>query len=156
MDKPLFLGYSPISVANFIIELSIKLEQENLTILKLLKLCYISHGFTLAVNNRPLVAEHAQVWEYGPVFPSIYHAFKIINPPITNTIYCQSESMAENDRVIIKLVNKKYGTLNGLELSALTHAKGTPWAQAKNANKTIIDNKIIKDYYKQLPQNENN
>ena len=154
MDKQ-FLGYSPISVANFIIELSKKLDQENLTILKLLKLCYISHGFTLAVNNKPLVAEHAQAWEYGPVFPSIYHAFKTIKPPITNKLFCENEHILDDDKEIITLVNKRYGTLNGLQLSALTHAEGTPWKQAKNENKTIIENKVIKDYYKHLPQNEN-
>ena len=147
MEQP-FLGYSPISVANSIIEL----KQKDLTILKLLKLCYIAHGFNLALNNRPLVAEHAQAWEYGPVFPSIYHAFKMIKPPITAKLSCENENIEKNDKEVISLVNRKYGTLTGWELSALTHAKGTPWDQSKSERKSIISNNTIKNYYKLLPQ----
>ena len=59
-------GHDPILIANYFI----KLKPPNLTLLKLIKLCYISHGFTLALTNKPLSSEPAGAWQYGP---SVFH-----------------------------------------------------------------------------------
>ena len=69
-------GHEPVAIANHFIELN----PDGLTLMQLLKLSYIAHGFKLGLDLGPLSRELAQAWKYGPVFPSIYHKFKY-NPP---------------------------------------------------------------------------
>ena len=73
-------GHNPIAIANHFIDLS----PNGLTLMQLLKLSYISHGFTLALLDKPLADEYAEAWRFGPVFPSIYHEFKKKSGPIKN------------------------------------------------------------------------
>lgn len=52
---------------------------------------------------------------------------------------------------IINQVSEKYGHLSGSELSAVTHAIGTPWHQVwtKHGRNAVIPDPIIEDYYSQ-------
>src|SRR4051794_34975608 len=47
-----------------------------LTNLALQKLLYFAHGLHLVETTRPLVAGFFEAWQYGPVHPTAYHAFK--------------------------------------------------------------------------------
>ena len=147
-----YVGYSPITVSNYIVGLNrYDLKIKDLTLLKLIKLCYISHGFNLAVNDRPLLAERPQAWAYGPVFPSVYHAFKEVGKGIiTDMLQCEMEHIHGEEADIINLVCNKYGKLSGHQLSALCHADGTPWAQARINNWKLIDSETMKRYYTNL------
>ena len=70
------MEYSAKAIANYFLELAAK-HGEKVTPLKIQKLVYIAHGWHLALYEKPLVYdEFAEAWEYGPVFPSIYHEFK--------------------------------------------------------------------------------
>lgn len=63
-------------------------------------------------------------------------------------------------RDLIEWVWKKYGSMSGEKLSALTHEKGTPWYKAvqemfsKNGGRFepnwIISNDSIRDHYREL------
>ena len=39
---------------------------------------YFGHGWHLGYGQGALSAEHAQAWRWGPVFPELYHAVKIL------------------------------------------------------------------------------
>ena len=77
------MGYSAFAVANYFLRLG-RDSGEEITPLKIQKLVYIAHGYHLAFtasdnspNGLPLVDdEFAEAWQYGPVFPSLYHHFK--------------------------------------------------------------------------------
>ncbi|MFI5200989.1 MAG: Panacea domain-containing protein, partial [Candidatus Kapaibacterium sp.] len=69
------MPYNPILIANYFINKS-KEESVVLTPMKLVKLVYIAHGWTLALRDRELLTESVEAWQYGPVLPSVYHAFK--------------------------------------------------------------------------------
>ena len=154
-------GHNPIAIANHFIDLS----QNGLTLMQLLKLSYIAHGFNLAFLDKPLADEYAEAWKFGPVFPSIYHEFKYEKPgPIKdkakwadmqrNILQYVSSNFNVNEKTIMKLTYEKYETLSGWQLSAITHAPDTPWHQAWTEGQSIrgysIKNQIIKEHYKNL------
>ncbi len=161
-------GHNPIAIANHFIDLS---QQNGLTLMQLLKLSYIAHGFNLALLNKPLADEYAEAWKFGPVFPSIYHEFKYEKPGLikdkakrvntkTNTLEDFIVDFSENEKIIMKFTFDKYGKLDGWKLSAITHAKGTPWHTAWKEGQYIrgysIKNELIKEYYKNLISSNQN
>ena len=155
-------GHDPVAIANYFIGLS---KSKGLTLLQLLKLSYIAHGFKLAFFSKPLANEYAEAWKYGPVFPSIYHEFKYEKPgPIknkakwadmqSNTLKEVSSDFSDDEKTIMKLTHQKYSPLDGWQLSAITHAEGTPWAKAWKEGKYIrgfsISNDTIEEHYASL------
>ena len=73
-------GHDPVAIANYFIglyELDKKNSGEGLDLMQLLKLSYLAHGFKLGITGHPLSNENLEAWRYGPVFPSIYQAFKL-------------------------------------------------------------------------------
>ena len=154
--------HNPITIANYFIGLS--QQKGGITLLQLLKLSYIAHGFKLAFFDNPLANEYAEAWKYGPVFPSIYHEFKAkINPIIkkANTFDMTKQELivwesnfTENEKEVMDGVYRSYGSLEGWQLSSLTHAPDTPWATAWKQGKHIrgfsIPNDQIQEHYKNL------
>ena len=159
-------GHEPVAIANYFIGLSSK----GLTLMQLLKLSYISHGFTLAFLDKPLADEYAEAWKFGPVFPSIYHEFKYEKPRLiknkarwanmeTRSLQEVSSSFDKDEKAIMELTHEKYGPLEGWQLSAITHAPGTPWDKAWKEGKHIrgfsIRNEEIKKHYQSLLKEAN-
>jgi uncharacterized phage-associated protein len=140
-------------------------QNEKISPMKIQKLVYLAHGYSLAIRNAPLIDELFEAWRFGPVLPSLYHAIKnyggntitayikgdehnILTPqniePITDDF-----TVAE----IIRFVWGNYGRMDPLELSDWTHEKDGPWDTViskrgfKFTNQQI-DNDLIKDYFK--------
>lgn len=121
-------------------------------IMKVLKLVYISHGFHLALTENPLIKEDVQAWQYGPVIPELYFQLKadrfIIDP--------SEKEMFDDDnqtKKLLEIIYRKYGSLNGIQLSNLTHKKNSPWDITVNKFKSKIENDLIKEHYKELLSN---
>ncbi|RNJ74961.1 MAG: DUF4065 domain-containing protein [Nitrosopumilus sp. D6] len=157
------IGYSAILVADYLISKG----QGLLTPLQIIKLIYISHGYTLAIHNRPLTHDRIEAWKYGPVLPVLYHALKIhASKPIPNLYYCGTNTLVSVDKRekffndviekpikdILDRVLEAYGDMTGNELSAITHEKGTPWhiCYRKNEFSIEIPDDIIKNHYTEL------
>ena len=137
-------GHDPLAVANFFI--THRKEKTGIGLMKLIKLCYFAHGFTLANLNKILINEYAEAWKYGPVFPTIFHEFKTAKPisevatkfdPVTKTLIPWTSIFNDAETSIIKQVNDKYGGLSGGQLSTLTHEKNTAWSKAWKEGKKI-------------------
>lgn len=155
------LPENSLAVANYFINKANE-EGVELTQMKLIKLVYIAHGWHLALKGEPLIDEGAQAWKYGPVIPSIYHAFKHYgNNQISQPGYIFTVdgliTPAIKDKSKIDFLNKVwdvYKDYNGLQLSTLTHQKNTPWDIIWNQNggnkndSQPISNKLIQDHYK--------
>ncbi|MGB8191041.1 MAG: type II toxin-antitoxin system antitoxin SocA domain-containing protein [Chitinophagaceae bacterium] len=153
---------TPLSVANFFVAKSLDTGEE-LTLLKLIKLVYISHGWHLAVKDEDLLSEAVEAWKYGPVVPAVYHKFKsFANSQITSFADEEQGSKRyfpkiENEETIalLETVWEKYKEYNGLQLSTLTHLKNSPWDKVFNAPQNfgkkglIIPNNLIKEHYRQ-------
>lgn len=152
----------PLSIANYFIAKSL-VDGVDMTPMKLLKLIYIAHGWHLALNDgEPLIDEAVEAWQYGPVVPSVYHEFKEYgNTPIRklSTIYNNRSHVltpviSNDKKEFLDKIWEVYKKYDGLELSTLTHQKGTPWDivwndLGGNKKKSVqIPDKLIEEHYK--------
>ena len=152
---------SALLVADYIIGKS----QTLLTPMQVNKLAYISHGFTLALDEHPLFSDSVEAWKYGPVIPPIYHVLKrygggvITSFQFCGTILGTSKAQ-QRLKTFTKLIPKKhvcviddvinkYGHFSGQSLSTTTHEKGTPWYQCYKKGKLGVEipNSLTKEYY---------
>jgi uncharacterized phage-associated protein len=149
--------YDAATIANRFIELAAA-NGEQLTPMQLIKLSYIAHGFSLAINKRPLLNENVEAWRYGPVVPSLYRKLKQygsdkVTKPIESFFRdLRTEHLEAEDRELIDTVFSKYGKFNGIQLSHLTHRKGTPWDTAYIPDQygIDIDDAVIRSHYATL------
>lgn len=151
-------SFSPLAVANAVLEEADR-QGKRLTIMQLLKLVYISHGWSLALLNSPLVDEEPEAWQHGPVFPSIYRAFRrfgsgaITERASTSFGPLASADLSEQQRSVIESVVRGYGDTHAFALSRMTHQPDTPWAKVYrdgSGSSDDIPNQIIADHYRKL------
>lgn len=137
-------------------------KSKDISVLKLVKLCYIAQGFSLAILDRPIFNDDKiEAWKYGPVVPSIYHEFKHFkkeNITTKSKFVTFTEDFEfieetpvltdENDKKIVQIVWNMYGELSANRLVDLTHKSGTPWGVTYVAGQNNqISNSLIKEYY---------
>lgn len=158
--------YDSVAVANYFIQKSFDTGIE-VTPMKLLKLVYIAHGWSLALLDEPLIDEAVVAWTYGPVIPGLYHELKEYGRSRVTKLITTSDfdwrtfrsnfiapSISEDDAQVKKLLNnvwKGYGNHSGIYLSAITHKAGTPWSMTPSND--IIGQDLIKEHYRILAQN---
>ena len=65
----------PRSIANLMLDEADRCGHR-ITNLALQKLLYFAHAIFLIEEKRPLVSGYFEAWEYGPVNPTAYQAFK--------------------------------------------------------------------------------
>lgn len=142
--------YSAVTIANFFVELANK-TGTSITPMKLLKLVYLANGWHLGIFGNPLFTEPIQAWQYGPVIPSVYHAFKIYGGnDISQTSPNKDESITDEDKKLLLAVWDKYKHLTAWQLSELTHQDNTPWSEAWNTGNNSISPESIKLFYSQF------
>lgn len=77
------------------------------------KVAYFAHGWHLAQAGAPLIAEEFEAWEYGPVLPTVYAAFKdagrqpvrsraVVFNPVTQQRTTAHASVAQDDAALIR------------------------------------------------------
>ena len=163
------MGYSAKAVANAFLDIA-DANEKKLSPLKLQKLVYIAHGWHLAIHDEPLVQdEFAEAWQYGPVFPSVYHEFKEFGKSAVTgkasdfrlesdydfELYEPSVPVDDEDaQDLLKKVWEIYGKYSGLALSDVTHQPDTPWHVIWNKSggrrNADIPNEIIREHYQEL------
>lgn len=144
--------YNCFDIAKYFIELA-KEEGQGIDPMKLLKLTYIAHGWHLGVTGKALFPNQVQAWKYGSVIPDLYQSVRMFGKnnvdPFLLSISAKNE-LSEEYKDFIKRIWNKYKDLSGLQLSALTHEKGSPWEQTwDGTHDTVIENSVIEEYYKQ-------
>ena len=140
-------------IANHFIETA-KENGTSLTHLQVQKLVYYSHAWMLAFFDEPMIHNDVEVWRYGPVIPEVYHCLSHNRgQPIRDTIPIHpsdDREFTDKEIAILVAVYDKYASKSGLELSGLTHKKGTPWDRAKSKGQWYIPDDSIKRYYSKL------
>jgi uncharacterized phage-associated protein len=139
-----------------------------LTQISLLKLLYFSHGWYLSGNNRPLLIQEFEAWQYGPVIKVVRDEFKDFGPkPITrratklNIItnersIVQSEVSIEDKQFVLSIFNA-YHVYDAWQLSKMTHEAESPWDKIWNSVSPVgrlalrIENDAIKAHFVGLP-----
>lgn len=155
-SKLTFVMYKPMQIANYFIQKSFD-DGSEMTQMKIVKLVYIAHGYYLGLTGAPLIRERIEAWPYGPVIPSLYHAFKKYGRSDIKELWEDPETGEidiVSDQDTLSFLDKiwdAYGHLSGLQLSTLTHQKNTPWDKSKNKiGVGVIPNKEIQSHYKEL------
>ncbi len=144
------LPYDSRKIGNRLIQISNQ-NGKAMSILRLIKLTYMAHGWTLAITDEPLVNEYVQAWKYGPVIPTVYFSFRPIGVYDLKTYHFVKDTeidSATDD--ILDMVYDMYKDASAYQLSALTHIPGGPWHRAYKPNElgTIIPNEWITEHFK--------
>ena len=150
MDK---MPLSPeLLVANSVLNVASK-DNQLISPMKLQKLIYFIYKRYLKKNSRPLFDEYFEVWQFGPVLPSVYREFKAYGASsITDYAYEVFDNYkrvyvinkkAKDFYDALKFVWQKYRHYNGTELSVLTHGKDTAWAKTLENNQLYIADEDI-------------
>ncbi|MGC1468389.1 MAG: type II toxin-antitoxin system antitoxin SocA domain-containing protein [Sphingorhabdus sp.] len=144
------MTYDARQIANWFIERAAK-DGRVLSIMSLLKLAYIAHGWNLEMRNAPLFSNRVEAWRYGPVIPDVYNAFRSqgINP--TKPVEAFSSPSEAVDVSFLEQIYKIYGSLSAFRLSELTHEPGGPWETASKLGGSYaeIPNDLILGHYVQ-------
>lgn len=152
-------SYKPTLVANAFLYKA-KQEGAPLTHMKLQKLVFFMHAWSLALDNHSVVSEQPEAWQYGPVFETLYHSLKgngsaqiteyltMLNPA-TGQLQALVPTL-DNKRfwALLQQVWNRYGGFSAIQLSALTHEAGSPWDLARQANRPLLDDGAVAAYYR--------
>lgn len=141
---------SAVDVASYVL----KQFKQPISTMKLQKLVFLAHGWSLALAGRPLIQEGFEAWRYGPVCRELY-SYHRGSREVGSLTAGDPERLDKKDRVVIHAVVDNYRALGGLELSDLTHREGSPWhtvrrnggfdRYARSSDK--IPDDLIRQYY---------
>jgi len=144
-----------------------------LTHMQLQKLVYIANGWSLALLGAPLTTNEPRAWDYGPVYPDLWHQLKRYgSAPIKSPLYSPFGSVGDEElqlteynaklspeeEQLVDEVWRSYGQMDGLELSQLTHQPGTPWFQvfSEQGNRSgVIAHDLVQNHYSELAEAAN-
>jgi uncharacterized phage-associated protein len=149
--------YSAMAVANAFIKRAKEGRLENLTPMKLQKLMYYAQSWQLANHpDDPLFDDFFARWPYGPVVPSLYHAFRkygardirdyegtVVEEDgrLIRKFWIVAADDTESWNLIDKII-KIYGKYSGSQLSTMTHRQGTAWSSVV-ADGDVIPNDLL-------------
>ena len=127
------------AVANRILEVAER-HGVRLTNLKLQKLLYFAQGRSIVERNLPIISGEFEAWQYGPVHPIAYAAFKHFGAEDITRPAEAFDPVRRTSRPIpivpdptvdryVDAVVSSLGRLTAGQLVELTHVKGGPWAR---------------------------
>lgn len=150
------MSYSATTIANEFIKLSLLAgdPQHEVTNMKLQKLVYIAHGYSLGLALPPLIYNDIHAFEWGPVIPVLYKQLKEYKADKVDKLIPNDAEVLPAfgaGKMLVDKVWAGYGSFDGLDLSRITHKPDTPWSKTWAVNKHgIIQNDLIRDYYSKL------
>lgn len=117
--------------------------------MSLLKLAYISHGWFLALHDRPLFHNPIEAWKFGPVVPDIYFSFKKQGKIPRQKIDTKKNMIDGMIDDFLEQIYFIYGSMPAFKLSKLTHVTGGPWDITRKLGGfyTPIPDELIKQHY---------
>ena len=136
------MAYDSRQIANCFVRF-IRNEGRFVFVTALMKQVYIAHGWTLALIDRPLIADRIEAWRYGPVIPTIYHEFR----DGQGLFDIDEKPLDVADESIIRQVYDIYGDMSARQLTNVTHVPGGPWDIITKAQGRIIPDSLIKSHY---------
>lgn len=155
-----WIGFSAKTVANYLLELG-KRDGVPIDPLKLQKLVYLAHGWSLVFLQRPLIKDAVEAWRFGPVVPALYREFKRFGAsPITDStaVAGPAETLDADSRALIDAVWDRYKALSPIQLSMFTHERGYAWDLARQGadfppwDGPVIPNELIADEFTRRQQ----
>jgi uncharacterized phage-associated protein len=150
--------YDAKVVANYFLDLA---ERDRIPLgpLKLQKIVYLAHGWSLVLRGKPLIKQNVEAWRYGPVVPALYREFKEFGAsPIRRRAKVPENIELDDDtKNLLDIVWERYKSLSGVQLSAITHEPNSAWALTMRdagpfGTSTISDELIIDEFQRRRQQ----
>ena len=154
--------YDGRAIANFVLD-HCDCRGRRISNLSLQKVLYFCHVWSLIRLRKPLIRHSFEAWEYGPVLPYLYRAFKNFDgSPIVGRAECIDPSDGEKrivkytfdpaTAILLQEIVEFYTRLRASALVRLSHIEGGPWHSVWNhegsANPGMkIDNTNIVEFY---------
>jgi uncharacterized phage-associated protein len=149
------MTYATTKIAKFFIEKANSEEIETpewlivewITNLKLQKIIYFAHAYSLVKTGSPLVTENFQARKLWPVLKTLYAQLKSFgNEPIPNSAI--TDITSDIDTSTLSMLNSIWGDMwkfSASELVRMSHDHW-PWVTVyrENVSDIIIPNRIIK------------
>ncbi len=130
-------------------------KQSPMTAMKLQKLVYYSHAWSLVWDDRPLFRNRIEAWANGPVIPALYQEHRREFKVRRGDIGGDAARLDEDACDTVDAVLKHYGDKTPQWLSELTHRE-RPWKEARRGvrpgergNQQITD-AAMNEYYGSL------
>ena len=156
--------FDPRSICNLMLDEADR-DGTPISNLSLQKLLYFAHARHLVETKQPLVSGYFEAWQYVPVHPAAYKAFKAAGDrPITFRAERQDPLTGHRERLsppdnpsvvrLVRWVISSFGKLTPGRLVEISHAKGAPWdfvvdqARVEMAFGLRIGDNIILDRFK--------
>lgn len=139
------MAYSALEVAKYVINHEHSNGRE-ISNLRLQKLLYFVQAKVLVETGDPCFEEEMEAWDFGPVVPCVYHAYKIFG--------CWDLSLSGNIPVIAEDIAGKIDNIVDYcqsfptrQLVEITHNQD-PWKKVyRKGQKNRISNASIKEYF---------
>ncbi len=145
--------YSAQDVARFFLSL-VDTDDNDVSNLKLQKLCYYAQGVGLAVRGAPLFKEDLLAWDHGPVIPPLYGQYKENGAqPIAAVDDLDPEMFEESDRELLHDIYDYYGQFSAWRLREMTHNE-PPWQNAYKTASKLISLDALRGYFGPLVESE--
>ncbi|WP_417242282.1 Panacea domain-containing protein [Celeribacter sp.] len=126
-------------------------DGRTLSIMQLLKLIYIAHGWHLEMFKRPLFSNRIEAWKFGPVVPEVYAAFRSQGVNVKRSVPVANAALDDNQKKLLDEVYSIYGPMDAFRLSDITHVANGPWALASRKGYFAeIPNEQIQAHYEKL------
>lgn len=133
---------------SYIIEL-----QPNITLKRLQSILYLTHAYTLALDNKPLSTEKFEAWHSGPTLKSVHNKFKNYK---TLTRLNGISELTEEEKGLIKDVMYLYSKFSDETLSEHIRTTDVAYITARNGLRCLdpcheqLSNELIKEQYLDL------
>lgn len=142
------MTYDARNIANWFVDRKLR-DGGSLSVMSLLKLTYIAHGWFLEMRNRPLFSNKIQAWQYGPVIPEVYDSFRSQGVNISQPSSFNGAPISAVDQDFLEQIYNIYGNMSAFRLSELTHEEGGPWQVSSmlGGSYANIPDDLIKSHY---------
>ena len=142
------MAYDARQIANWFVGRA-KRDGNVLSIMSLLKLVYFAHGWKLEIRKRPLFENRIEAWQYGPVVPDVYNAFRGQGVSVSEPVPVGASLDGQPEASFLEEIYQIYGKLSPFRLSELTHEQGGPWAISRSLGGwyAVIPNDLIQSHF---------
>ncbi|MEP0313238.1 type II toxin-antitoxin system antitoxin SocA domain-containing protein [Hyphomonas sp.] len=121
--------------------------------LALQKILYLAHMFHLGRHSEPLIHEHFEAWDYGPVVPEVYRRARAFGSgPVQDAFYDVPWARLGSEKEIIQEAAASLKDVSPSRLVAITHSPGGAWAEhyLPGWKGSVIPNRDILAEYERL------
>jgi uncharacterized phage-associated protein len=135
-------------VAECLINFASQSPENDMTNMKLQKLLYYVQGTCLALHGQRMFAQDIEKWQYGPVVPDAYHAYKGYGSQVIDRQEPIDFAVLDPRQYdVLTNVYEFFGQFSAIKLMNLTHEE-SPWNSV--AMNDVIPIEIIHDFFKTI------